>query len=45
MATLREVSIQPLNVILFRGADPVSKAICFMQARKLGRGDFSYAAN
>ena len=43
MGTLRDVSIQPLDVILFRGVDPVSKAICFMEARKLGRGDFSHA--
>ncbi|HVM95998.1 MAG TPA: hypothetical protein VMT89_06395 [Candidatus Acidoferrales bacterium] len=43
MATLRDVSIQPLDVILFRGVDPVSKAICFMEARRLGHGDFSHA--
>lgn len=43
MATLSQVSIQPLDVILFRGMDPVSKAICFMQNKKLGRGDFSHA--
>lgn len=43
MASLRDVPIQPLDVILFRGIDPVSKAICFMEARKLGRGDFSHA--
>jgi hypothetical protein len=43
MATLREVSIQPLDVILFRGMDPVSNAISFVQAKKLGRGDFSHA--
>ncbi len=42
MATLHEVSIQPLDVILFRGVDPVSKAICFMEAKKIGRGDFSH---
>ncbi len=43
MATLREVSIQPLDVILFRGMDPVSNAISFVQAKKLGHGDFSHA--
>ena len=43
MATLRDVSIQPLDVILFRGVDPVSKAICFMEAKRLGHGDFSHA--
>jgi len=43
MATLREVSIQPIDVILFRGIDPVSKAISFVQAKKLGHGDFSHA--
>lgn len=43
MTTLRDVSIQPLDVILFRGVDPVSKAICFVQAKRLGRGDFSHA--
>jgi hypothetical protein len=41
MAILRD--IQPLDLILFRGMDPVSKAICFMQNKKLGRGDFSHA--
>ena len=34
MATLRAVSIQPLDLILFRGMDPVSKAICFMEAKE-----------
>jgi len=43
MAMLQDVPIQPLDVILFRGMDPVSKAICFMQDKKLGRGDFSHA--
>ena len=43
MTTLPAVSIQPLDVILFRGVDPVSKAICFVEARKAGRGDFSHA--
>jgi hypothetical protein len=43
MATLREVSIQPFDVILFRGMDPVSKAICFIEGKKLGRRDFSHA--
>src|SRR5512143_3628687 len=43
MATLRDVHIQTLDVILFRGMDPVSNAITFLQAKKLGRGDFSHA--
>jgi hypothetical protein len=43
MATLRDVSIQPLDVILFRGMDPVSNAISFVQTKKVGRGDFSHA--
>jgi hypothetical protein len=43
MATLREVTIQPLDVILFRGMDPVSNAISFVQAKKVGHGDFSHA--
>jgi hypothetical protein len=42
MATLREAPIQPLDVILFRGMDPVSHAICFLEAKALGRGDFSH---
>lgn len=42
MAALREAPIQPLDVILFRGIDPVSRAICFIEARKLGRGDYSH---
>jgi hypothetical protein len=43
MATLRDTPIQPLDVILFRGSDPVSQAICFVQQKMLGRGDFSHA--
>ncbi len=43
MATLSDVSIQPLDVILFRGVDAVSKAICFMEAKRFGHGDFSHA--
>jgi len=43
MATLGKVQIQPLDVILFRGIDPVSKAIAFVQAKELGHGDFSHA--
>src|SRR5262249_32842159 len=43
MATLREVEINPLDVILFRGTDPVSHAICFVEAKVFGRGDFSHA--
>jgi len=43
MPTLRETRIRPLDVILFRGTDPVSHAICFVEARRLGRGDFSHA--
>jgi hypothetical protein len=42
MATLREVSIQPLDVILFRGMDPVSNLISFVEAKERGRGDFSH---
>ncbi len=43
MTLLQDVPIQPLDVILFRGIDPVSKAICFMQHKSFGRGDFSHA--
>ena len=43
MARFSDVSIQPLDVILFRGMDPVSNAISFVQAKKLGHGDFSHA--
>jgi hypothetical protein len=43
MAILREVEINPLDVILFRGVDPVSHAICFLEAKRFGRGDFSHA--
>lgn len=43
MATLADVSIQPLDLILFRGIDPVSHAICFLEARIFGHGDFSHA--
>ena len=42
MAILSETPIQPLDVILFRGVDAVSRAICFMEQKKLGRGDFSH---
>lgn len=43
MADLHGAPIQPLDIILFRGVDPVSRAICFMEQKKLGRGDFSHA--
>jgi len=43
MPRISEVPIAPLDVILFRGVDPVSHAICFIEAKKLGRGDFSHA--
>jgi hypothetical protein len=43
MTTLREVEIKPPDIILFRGIDPVSRAICFMEAKTFGRGDFSHA--
>jgi hypothetical protein len=43
MASLREIQIQPLDVILFRGVDPVSHAICFLEAKIFGLGDFSHA--
>jgi hypothetical protein len=43
MVNLRDASIQPLDIILFRGVDPVSHAICFMEQKKLGHGDFSHA--
>src|SRR5262245_63829703 len=42
MARLRDAPIQPIDLILFRGTDPVSHAICFLEAKKLGRGDFSH---
>jgi hypothetical protein len=38
MATLREAPIQPLDIILFHGIDPVSHAICFFEAKKFGHG-------
>jgi len=37
------VSIQPLDVILFRGVDAVSHAICFFEGKVFGHGDFSHA--
>jgi hypothetical protein len=43
MKTLREVDIQPLDVILFQGVDAVSRAICFMEEKKLGHGGYSHA--
>ena len=43
MATLREVPIQPLDLIVFHGIDPVRHAICFVEAKKFGHGDFSHA--
>lgn len=43
MATLRESPIQPLDLILFRGIDAVSHAICFVEAKTVGYGDFSHA--
>lgn len=43
MPRMSDVAIQPLDVILFRGMDPVSKAICFMEGKTFGRGDFSHA--
>lgn len=43
MARLSDIHVQPLDVILFRGIDPVSNAISFVQAKKLGHGDFSHA--
>ena len=43
MATLRDVSIQPVDLILFRGIDPVSRAICFIEGKRFGHGDFSHA--
>ncbi len=44
MKTLREADVRPLDLILFRGVDPVSRAIQFVQNRKIGRGDYSHAA-
>ena len=42
MKTLREVDIQPLDPILFQGVDAVSRAICFMEEKKLGHGGYSH---
>src|SRR5262245_16096894 len=42
MTLFHEAPIQPLDLIFFRGVDPVSRAICFFQERQLGRGDFSH---
>jgi hypothetical protein len=43
MVQLHDARIQPLDVLLFRGVDFVSRAICFMEAKTLGRGDYSHA--
>jgi hypothetical protein len=43
MPTLRDVSIQPLDIILFRGIDAVSHAICFIEGKMFGHSDFSHA--
>lgn len=43
MKTLAEAGVQPLDLLLFRGVDPVSKTIQFMERRKIGRGDYSHA--
>src|SRR4029434_11276944 len=40
---LSDVSIQPLDIILFRGTDWVSHAICFLEGKMFGHGDFSHA--
>jgi hypothetical protein len=40
---LSDVSIQPLDLILFRGTDAVSHAICFLEGKMFGYGDFSHA--
>jgi len=41
MTSLSEVPVKARDVFLFRGVDPVSHAICFMEAKTFGRGDFS----
>lgn len=41
--SLREVDVQPLDLLLFKGIDPVSHAIQFVEHKKKGRGDFSHA--
>jgi hypothetical protein len=40
---ISDVSIQPLDIILFRGVDWVSHAICFFEGKMFGHGDFSHA--
>ena len=42
MVQIREAPIRPLDLILFRGVDFVSRAICFVESKKLGRGDYSH---
>ena len=37
-------NILPLDIIFFRGTDPVSKLICSLQKQRLGRGDYSHVA-
>ncbi len=43
MRTLEEADVRPMDLILFRGVDAVSNAICVVEAKKKGRGDFSHA--
>jgi hypothetical protein len=35
---LSDVSITPLDIILFRGVDPVSHAMCFFEGKMFGMG-------
>lgn len=43
MKTARIADVQPLDLILFRGMDPVSSAIRFFERRKVGLGEYSHA--
>lgn len=43
MKTLEEADVKPLDLILFQGIDPVSHAICFVEAKKKGQGGYSHA--
>ena len=43
MKMLREVPVQPLDLLLFKGVDPVSHAIQFVEHKRKGSGDFSHA--
>lgn len=43
MKTLRDLPVEPLDLLLFRGFDPVSHTIRCFERSELGRGDYSHA--